>query len=160
VLLLKDGRQVRIDSVLAFEERQATYNFAVDDLHCYAVSDLAVLVHNGCGEGKYRGGKHGDIKGPRGDGLDSHHVPADSISPLSRDSGPAFQMDPADHRLMSSTGNSAAAQTWRNTQAALIAQGRFRDAMQMDIDEAKLLFGNKYDQAIQETLDYATTLGL
>jgi hypothetical protein len=49
VLFLRDGRQVRVDAVELFQERQLTYNFAVDDLHCFAVGELGILVHNSCG---------------------------------------------------------------------------------------------------------------
>jgi hypothetical protein len=49
VLLLRDGREATIWNVEFYRESKKTYNFAVDDLHCYAVGGLAVLVHNGCG---------------------------------------------------------------------------------------------------------------
>jgi hypothetical protein len=55
VLLLRNGREATIWNVEFYRESQKTYNFAVDDLHCYAVGQLAVLVHNGCGD-KTKGG--------------------------------------------------------------------------------------------------------
>jgi filamentous hemagglutinin len=60
---------------------------------------------------------------------------------------------------MSSTGSSKEAKAWRQRQQFLIAQGKLREAVQMDIDEARRLFGEKYDPAIQEMLDYITSLG-
>lgn len=48
ILFLRDGRQVAINAVQPFREHQVTYNFAVDDLHCYAVGSLEILVHNSC----------------------------------------------------------------------------------------------------------------
>jgi filamentous hemagglutinin len=60
---------------------------------------------------------------------------------------------------MSSTGSSREAKAWRKKQQDLIAQGRIREAVKMDIDEARRLFGNKYDVAIQEMLDYITSVG-
>jgi hypothetical protein len=48
VLLLRNGREATIWNVEFYRESKKTYNFAVDDLHCYAVGQLAVLVHNGC----------------------------------------------------------------------------------------------------------------
>jgi filamentous hemagglutinin len=68
-------------------------------------------------------------------------------------------MDPKDHRRMTSTGSSAAAKAWRKKQQDLIDQGRIRDAVQMDIDEARRLFGGKYDKAIKEMEDYLASLG-
>lgn len=50
--------------------------------------------------------------------------------------------------------------TYRARQQALIAEGRFAEAMQMDINDARLLFGDKYDIAIQEMLEYASQLDL
>jgi len=54
---------------------------------------------------KLHGGRHGDMKGPTGDALESHHMPAASVNGLeSRDLGPAIQMDPRDHALTASNG--------------------------------------------------------
>jgi hypothetical protein len=108
---------------------------------------------------KFRGGPHRRTKFPKGDGKDSNHSPADAISPFRRDDGPAFQMDPDDHKEMSSTGNSRRAKAWRKKQQDLIDQGMLREAVQMDIDEARRLFGSKYDEAIEEMLDYITSIG-
>lgn len=94
----------------------------------------------------YRGGPHSRTKGPKGDGFDSHHIPADDASDLGRDEGPAIQMDPADDAQLASTGRSAEAQAWRARQRQLIRQGKFRDAQQMDIDDIHAKFGNKYDK--------------
>jgi hypothetical protein len=148
---------------------EPVYNLEIHGEHVYQVGELGVLVHNARADNydvkgiapnsKFRGGKHGDTKFPRGDGLDSNHSPADAISPFRRNDGPAFQMDPTDHRQMSSTGSSASAKAWRKKQQDLIAQGKLREAVQMDIDEARRLFGNKYDDAIQEMLDYITSIG-
>lgn len=44
------------------------------------------------------GNRHGNecqIATP--DGIERHHMPADSISPVKRSQGPAIQMDKADH---------------------------------------------------------------
>ena len=43
-------------------------------------------------------------------------------------------------------------------QAELINQGKFREAMQMDIDDIRSQFGNKYDTHIQQMLDYYDTI--
>jgi hypothetical protein len=61
---------------------------------------------------------------------------------------------------MSSTGSSKEAKTFRQRQKNLIDQGKFREAQQMDIDDARQRFGDKYDEAIQEMLDYTDNEGL
>jgi len=115
---------------------------------------LAPVAGAGCGDGPFRGGRHKDTKGPAGDGLESHHMPADSISPLPTDQGPAIQMEPTDHRRTASHGSrGAAGVTHRARQAALIAEGRFDDAIQTDIDDVQSKFGSKYDEAILEMID-------
>lgn len=47
-LLLKGGERVKILELALSSTREKVYNFHVDDLHCYAVGDCRVLVHNNC----------------------------------------------------------------------------------------------------------------
>ena len=113
---------------------------------------LSPQAGGGCG-GAFRGGRHGDTRGPAGDGLKSHHMPADSVSPLPTREGPAIQMEPADHRRTGSHGSQGAAGVaHRARQASLIADGRFDDAIQMDIDDIQSKLGSKYDEAILEMI--------
>ena len=51
-----------------------------------------------------KGGAHRDTTKPSGDGLESHHVPADSINGLPHNDGSAIKMDPADHKATSQLG--------------------------------------------------------
>ena len=115
-------------------------------------------------KGKYRGGRHGDTKGPKDDGLESHHMPADSVNGLPRDKGSAIQMDPEDHAKTASHGSQGlAGAKYRAEQKALIDKGRFGEAIQKDIDDVRGKFGNKYDQAIKEmvkSLDSTMKKGL
>lgn len=62
-------------------------------------------------------------------------------------------MDPAHHKQTASYGSSQAAKDYRAKQKALTQEGRFDDAMQMDIDDIQSKFGDKYDDAIGETID-------
>jgi hypothetical protein len=103
---------------------------------------------------KYKGGKHGDTAKPVNDGLDSNHSPAKAVSPLKEKEGPAFQMEPEDHRKMSSTGSSKKAKEWRKKQEELIEKDKFKEAQDMDIEETKELFGDKYDKSIEEMQKY------
>ena len=80
-------------------------------------------------------------------------MPADSVSPLSRDKGPVIQMDKFDHRTTSSWGPAAAAKAYRQEQLRLIQAGRVSDAIQMDIDDVRRRYGPKYDDAILEMID-------
>ena len=151
------------------------YNLRVSEFHTYFVSQSSdkppILVHNtgeeDCGEaaaaaakaarnapkGKYRGGLYGSTKGPVGDGLESHHMPAKSVNGLHPDKGPSIQMDPADHALTASHGTQPGSDIYHLRQQRLIKQGKFGEALHMDIDNVRKLFGNKYDEAIREMID-------
>ena len=68
-------------------------------------------------------------------------------------------MTPQDHRMTASYGNSTASAQYRAEQAKLIAQGNYRAAIQMDIDDITSKFGTKYNDAITEMLEYAAKMG-
>lgn len=87
-----------------------------------------------------------------------HHMPADSSSNLERCDGPAIVMDYNDHRETASCGNSRDAQEYRAKQQELIEQGKFREAFQMDVDDIRSKFGNKYDEAIEKAESYINQL--
>ncbi len=87
-----------------------------------------------------------------------HHMPADSVSPYSKNAGPGIRMDTPDHMKTASWGRSKSAQEYRAVQKELIDKGLFREAQQMDIDNVRTLFGNKYDDAIQQMLEYTNEL--
>jgi hypothetical protein len=69
---------------------------------------------------------------------------------LSESAGPAIRMEHDDHRKFISTGSGKASEKWRAKQAGLISQGKFDEAMKMDIDEIRRVHGTKYDAAIKE----------
>jgi RHS repeat-associated protein len=64
--------------------------------------------------------------------------------------GPAIRMDAEDHRDLTSTGSSHESEAWRAKQRALIDAGRWDQAMKMDIDEIRELYGDKYDKHIKD----------
>lgn len=106
-----------------------------------------------------KGGSYRDVKKPSdGDTHEVHHMPADSATDLDRDDGPAIKMEKDDHRQTASCGNSKEAREYRERQRELIEQGKFREALQMDIDDIREKFGDKYDEAIDEMLDYVDEL--
>lgn len=108
----------------------------------------------------FKGGSYGDLKeaGYGWPDQEVHHMPADSASELPRNDGPAIVMDYEDHRKTASCGSSREAYEYRMAQKALIEQGKFDEAMQMDIDDIHEKFGDKYDNAIAEAQAYAKKL--
>ncbi|MFE3267107.1 polymorphic toxin-type HINT domain-containing protein [Streptomyces sp. NPDC059215] len=142
------GVGVAITSVKIWHQQHLTHDLTVNVAHTYYVlaGTTPVLVHN-CGSSN--GGKYGDLQ-PAGPGKEINHIPANSSSPLSMYSGPSIRMDYADHRAVYSTGSSLASQAWRMRQKELIDAGDFRGAMQMDVDDIRDRFGDKYDEAITE----------
>jgi filamentous hemagglutinin len=104
---------------------------------------------------QFSGGAHKNLSTS---GVQRYHMPADSVSPLSTGRGPAIEMLPEDYMLTASWGRSRAAIAYRARQQQLIAEGRFFEAMQMDIHDARLSFGTKYDDAIEQMLRYSESL--
>ena len=89
------------------------------------------------------------------------HCPAQSCykgAPISTKNGPAIKMDSADHEKTSSYGGSKPAEAYRAKQEELLSQGKLKEAMQMDIDDIRRQFGNKYDEGIKQMLEYASKL--
>ena len=110
-------------------------------------------------EKEVNGGAYSEVKkNSNGDTHEVHHMPADSASNLDRNDGPAIKMDKADHRQTASCGNSREAREYRDAQKELIDNGKFREALQMDIDDIHEKFGSKYDDAISEMLEYVDKL--
>ena len=106
-----------------------------------------------------KGGSYRDVKKTSdGETHEVHHMPADSTSNLERDDGPAIKMEKEDHRQTASYGISREAREYREKQKELIEQGKFREALQMDIDDLHEKFGDKYDDAIAEMLEYVDQL--
>ncbi|NNU76339.1 hypothetical protein [Clostridium estertheticum] len=106
-----------------------------------------------------KGGSYGEVfKKGEGDKCEVHHMPADSASDLERNDGSAIKMDKEDHRQTASCGSSREAREYRAAQKELIEHGKFREALQMDIDDIHEKFGDKYDDAIAEMLEYVDKL--
>ena len=101
------------------------------------------------------GGSYKDVfvKG-LGDKYEVHHMPADNVNGLKTEDGPAIRMEKADHRETASCGNSKEAREYRAKQGELIQNGDFKGAMQMDIDDIRSKFGDKYDDAIKQAVEY------
>ena len=112
--------------------------------------------------GSPRGGSYRDLRkeyAGRGDEVHIHHMPADSASTLARGDGPAIAMDVKDHMRTASYDNLPGAKQYRAAQADLIARGRFKEAIEMDIADVRSKFGSKYDAPIDEMISYAKSIG-
>ncbi|MBN6149744.1 hypothetical protein JR065_05285 [Xanthomonas sp. AmX2] len=109
------------------------------------------------GKGSYRGGSYGGTKRA---GIESHHAPANSVSPLRKSQGPAIQMDPGDHEMTSSHGHKGKrGEVYREGIAALLDQGKWRDALVRELRDIRSLsrkLGDpaKYNEAMLEMLEY------
>jgi hypothetical protein len=127
---------------------EPVYNLEVHAEHVYYVGTDGVLAHNA---GKEYGGRYADVRNSRSGGQ-VHHMIGNSVSPYTKHTGPSIWMSKADHKKTASYGSSPEAKKYRAKQAALIAQGRNREAVQMDIDDIRLKFDDKYDGGIKQML--------
>ncbi|QDQ28896.1 RHS repeat protein [Chitinimonas arctica] len=115
------------------------------------------------GTGPYRGGSYGGTTAP---GIESHHAPANSVSPLAKSQGPAIQMAPADHAKTMSHGHQGnAGKAYRSGIQAMLDAGDWRGAMATELKDIRRVAaqtGNprKYNEAMQEMLAYAKCKGL
>lgn len=132
-----------------------------------AATSIEQKARSGAGEGDqrdlqpadqfdeyFRGGRHRDMLGRGRAGIESHHIPADKSSPLNKMDGPAIQMNKDDHKETASWGSSHAARAYREQQRELIQQGRWDEAVGMDVKDVRRLFGDKYDEALAQRADY------
>jgi len=117
-------------------------------------------------EGRIVGGSYEDCKkfskGENADNDDEkeqvHHMPADSVNGLESSEGPAITIKKSDHKMTASYDNIKGAKDYRKKQLELISDGRFMEAFEMDVDDIKRKFGNKYDKRIEDARAYAQLL--
>lgn len=130
------------------------------DVRCAtcAKNPCAHLAAGAPGAGPYRGGAHGAMRLPVGDGLDSHHTPARAASYLHPEVGPSIQMDPADHALTASNGRMPGSALYISEQRQAVNSGNFIAAQAMDIVDIRAKFGRKYDSAIVQMEAYSLCL--
>ena len=87
-------------------------------------------------------------------------MPADDVSPLKRNDGPAIQMDPDDHALTSSNGqNGRVGRRYRALIESLLKDGKWREAMLKEIQDVRRIAkqikdARKYNEAMLEMLEY------
>lgn len=105
------------------------------------------------------GGSYSELRKVSLEGEEVHHMPADSASFIERANGPAIRMSREDHRMTASCGSSFEARQYQAAQRELIEQGKFMDAIQMDVDDIVDKFEHKYDEGIEQMLAYAAEKG-
>jgi hypothetical protein len=98
-----------------------------------------------------KGGEYGKVRAGN-QGGQVHHTPAAKVTPYDYRKAPSVWMETADHHKTASWGRSKAAQAYRDKQDALINSGKLRAAIQMDIDDIRSKFGNKYEANIRQML--------
>ncbi len=64
-------------------------------------------------------------------------------------------MTVTDHRQTASWGRRGSSEDYRQQQKELIDQGRFHDALRMDIEDIRSKFGDKYNVGFQQAKDYS-----
>ena len=153
VLLSRTGGQSTVESVEATHTPTTVYHLYVEDVHNYAVGDLEWLVHNAHRAGDApKGGEYGKVR-TGNQGGQVHHTPAAKVTPYEYRKAPSVWMETADHQKTASWGRSKPAHAYRSKQDALINSGKLREAIQMDIDDIRSRFGNKYDANIKQMLE-------
>jgi len=108
-----------------------------------------------------KGGAYSDVRlNSNGDYTQVHETPSfDSTGADVRKDGPSIKMTKEDHMQTGSYGNSKNAHEYRAMQKEYIDNGNYHDAIQMDIDDIHSKFNDKYDDAIEEMLEYAKAIG-
>ena len=84
---------------------------------------------------------------------------AKDISPLDPKDGPAIKMEPKDHAKTSSNGQMAGSVEYREALEELISQGKWREAMAMEVRDLRRVAREagdpkKYNEALLEMLEY------
>lgn len=134
--------------------------------YAYVINLLTWIDPLGLGsQANQSGGHWGPMRpaNPAGAPLNSYeinHIPAKNswqrlhlAHSLEVKDGPSIRMEYRDHRDFISTGPGKANDLWRAEQANLIKQGKFDEAMKMDIDEIRRVHHTKYDAAIKQMVD-------
>lgn len=82
-------------------------------------------------------------------GHERHHMPAQSTTGRPRNCTPAIRMETADHRETASWGPGRKPQAYRQKQERLVKAGKFEEAFELDVQDIRSKFRNKYDLAIE-----------
>ncbi len=104
--------------------------------------------------GLKQGGSYAEIRATNIGGQ-VHHMPVNSVSPVSHAKGAAIWMPTPDHLDTASWGSYNKGKQWRAYQKELIDNGKFGKAMEIDIRDIQRKFGSQFNDGIREMLEYA-----
>ena len=149
-----------------FSNDSKNTNFATENVGDKEVEGESPKIDKDSIEGK-NGGSYNELKA-EGHGWNHvppeevHHTPAweamESATKVEYGDCPAIAMEKNDHKQTASYGSSIDAREYRAEQARLIKEGKFEDAVQMDIDDIQEKFGDKYNDAINQMKEYVQEL--
>ncbi len=151
-------RLVKSDAVYDILSPKSVYEASKSGVAEYKrqVIEQAVQAHK-------QGGGYKEVKAfSDGKYTEVHEIPSNySLGTGNRevDNLPSVKMSVEDHRQTASWGNSKEAQLYRKTQKELISQNKIREAIQMDIDDLTMKFGNKYKEGIELAIEHAIKMG-
>lgn len=157
--IFEPDKRIKIEENDRIDETKKPEQQYDPDKRIQPLSDTSSFSERTEKKQEVKGGSYSEVKkNTNSETHEVHHMPADATSKLSHGDGPAIRMEKADHRKTASCGYSKEAQEYRAAQKKLIEEGKFREALQMDIDDIHDKFGDKYDDAIAEMLDYVEQL--
>jgi hypothetical protein len=163
---LRHGDDVIYDFTKVHRRITNTLGTKTDNVARVVINKTDDLVQSGIMTGGYYGELKGTFKklGQPGT-LAAHHMPAKSAikgaNLWNGDIGkaPAIIMDAADHAKTASFKYSKTSISHQAIQTELIKQGRFADALQMDIDDLiKNNLYQKYKPGIDQMMEHIQTL--
>ena len=139
-----DARNDKLDDLLKAMDKAEADNLAKEATDDCVVGAGQKLVPKGGEYGKVRSGNQGG---------QVHHTPAAKVTPYEYRKAPSVWMETTDHQKTASWGRRKSAQAYRDKQDDLINSGKLREAIQMDIDDIRSKFGNRYDANIKQMLE-------
>jgi hypothetical protein len=159
-----------LSKLATLKRRQDIANRCGLKMNIYSINQHEVDDANRLGfNGKklHMGGGYGTVRGQLEEG-NVHHMPAKSVSPLSKnygrndrfeDPGPTIWMRTEDHKRTASNGRSTLAKEYRDKQYELIQKGRFKEAFQMDVDNIRDNFPDgRYEPGLRQAMEHINYL--
>ncbi|MBV1690617.1 hypothetical protein KRR38_23795 [Novosphingobium sp. G106] len=105
------------------------------------------------------GGPYWKVRRAKPKGYQPHHIPPDSVNGLRYGEGPTIAMRTEHHKRTASHSSMPGSRDYLARQRALVKQGKFREAVEMDIKDIRNNYGDAYDDAIAQMLQYIEKKG-
>jgi hypothetical protein len=87
-----------------------------------------------------------------------HHMPSQASGNKGGNGG-AITTKTIDHKSMASSDNQPGSKIYRAEQKALIDEGKFKEAFDMDVNDIQSKYGEKYNSEIKELEDWYKSIG-